>query len=745
MTQTGKCDTCRLRKVKCDEERPKCGACRKKDRPCIYSYGKASAFVAQDPNQLTKHGKSKTASVVWSLDSSPNDVASSESTPSDLQIMSGRPAGDGRGYFQTLAARSKPKYQPSKKRASHQKRLFQAHLRELQEESALNTIHPSSQETSLIARYINMLGTESPDRQPLSILGTWVQSIPSRIGKSTLLDLAVQFLVDSYTVYQDDTHSKRKLARATKAKALRELQMVVLDTSNSPTYEVLLATKMHYAAEALLGIDSMYHAIHAFGLAEQLKSGSVSDVDHEHYWDLIDNTYIDDVNEAILAGRPSVYDNDFYLSATYPPSLTYDLSHLSPAQRASMAIMHVFIQCPRLVCIIRNAISNPSDTDALACAVSHMESIMELELSQHVQELIETSVRVVPVAHIADMEDIICSVLEFSSVQSMILCTRYWMLQNVLCGMADTLYRYFPTEMSLSTIPGRDHLCAIDTSAALNLAKSLGWADSTSQKLPLVKLRLHTPLQISIGPWHRTIRRLTSPNTSLEPAHEAQLLRAQRMKSWLVAECNKIHLQWNVSAVDEEPLLEALDTMAGERIPDWLPTRVRFAAEDGELVMKLDYANRTGTYAASIHLTERDKAAQHAHRGTSPFEQGQAWQRRNVHVHALPLRPSPPPPPPPSWHQTMRPADFIHGTGRNLCSTAGWWPESETTSTVLLDSTHKASAFSSLARPRPQPRGALLMEGRSGDNGTSEPFVSDVEVVVAAGCDDGEWLVGAHR
>ena len=45
-----------------------------------------------------------------------------------------------------------------------------------------------------------------------------------------------------------------------------------------------------------MGIDTMYHAIHAFGLAELMKSGTVLDVDDEHYWNLIDNTYVDDVS-----------------------------------------------------------------------------------------------------------------------------------------------------------------------------------------------------------------------------------------------------------------------------------------------------------------------------------------------------------------------------------------------------------------------------------------------------------------
>lgn len=49
-----------------------------------------------------------------------------------------------------------------------------------------------------------------------------------------------------------------------------------------------------------MGIDTMYHAIHAFGLAEQLKSGAVSNVDDEHFWNLIDNTYIDDVSLTVL-------------------------------------------------------------------------------------------------------------------------------------------------------------------------------------------------------------------------------------------------------------------------------------------------------------------------------------------------------------------------------------------------------------------------------------------------------------
>jgi hypothetical protein len=57
--------------------------------------------------------------------------------------------------------------------------------------------------------------------------------------------------------------------------------------------------------QTLLGVDTMYHAIHAFGLAELLKAGGVANVDNEHYWDLIDNTYIDDVSTSTGSSNAS--------------------------------------------------------------------------------------------------------------------------------------------------------------------------------------------------------------------------------------------------------------------------------------------------------------------------------------------------------------------------------------------------------------------------------------------------------
>jgi hypothetical protein len=64
-----------------------------------------------------------------------------------------------------------------------------------------------------------------------------------------MLDLAIEFFIDSYAVFWDDSYSKRQTASDTKSKALRQLQLAISRNQSRNTYEVVLATKMHYAAE----------------------------------------------------------------------------------------------------------------------------------------------------------------------------------------------------------------------------------------------------------------------------------------------------------------------------------------------------------------------------------------------------------------------------------------------------------------------------------------------------------------
>jgi hypothetical protein len=185
-----------------------------------------------------------------------------------------------------------------------------------------------------------------------------------------------------------------------------------------------------------------------------------------------------------------------------------------------MAIMHVFVQCPRLNCLVRHAITHPEDTAALVDAVTLAESLWQLEISEQVLPLLVESTTVNSAAPFEELADIVPDSLDYDSIQSMILCTRYWMLIIILGGFVDTLYRHFPTELELSLLPDRYVMHKAETEAAMQIARSIPWADSVSSSLPLVPLRLHTPVQISIGPWYRTIRRLTASNFHVRTAYE---------------------------------------------------------------------------------------------------------------------------------------------------------------------------------------------------------------------------------
>jgi len=99
---------------------------------------------------------------------------------------------------------------------------------------------------------------------------------------------------------------------------------------------------------------------------------------------------------------------------------------------------------------------------------------------------------------------------------------------------------------------------------------------------------------------------LRSTSLDSDAELEPELSQAYRLKEWLINECNHIHKQWDVSTVDEKSLVEALDSMAGEKIPDWLPTQIRFEAQDGEMVMKLDYQDNSGINQRLVTLGDQE-------------------------------------------------------------------------------------------------------------------------------------------
>lgn len=259
--------------------------------------------------------------------------------------------------------------------------------------------------------------------------------------------------------------------------------------------------------------------------------------------------------------------------------------------------MHAFIQLPRLACLVRHAAAYPQDEEIRSEALSLVAELWALDVSAAILSIMQTSTSVVETPPCPSIADIVPTSLHFDSIQTVILLTRYWMLRNHLCGILEMMYRKFPGHCAGTLLPGIDVVREVDKNAAVNVAQSVPYSSSISPGLPLVPMRLLTPVGVSMGIWYRTAQRLEAMIGAGESAlvlsfqEELELENARRMQTWVAEQSYKIHAEWGIDPVPLEMVQVALDAMAGEEIPGWLPRRVRFEEVGDEMVMKLDYEN----------------------------------------------------------------------------------------------------------------------------------------------------------
>ena len=259
--------------------------------------------------------------------------------------------------------------------------------------------------------------------------------------------------------------------------------------------------------------------------------------------------------------------------------------------------MHAFIQLPRLACLVRHAAAYPQDEEIRAEALSLVAELWALDVSAPILSIMQTSTSVVETPPCPSIADIVPTSLHFDSIQTVILLTRYWMLRNHLCGILEMMYKHFPSHCAGTLLPSIDAVREVDKKAAVNIAQSVPYSSSISPGLPLVPMRLLAPVCISMGIWYRTIQRLEAMIGTGESAlvlsfqEVLELEIARRMQTWVAEQSNNIYVGWGIDLVPIEMVQVALDVMAGEQIPGWMPRRVRFEEVGDEMVMKLDYEN----------------------------------------------------------------------------------------------------------------------------------------------------------
>ncbi|KAF2017882.1 hypothetical protein BU24DRAFT_420941 [Aaosphaeria arxii CBS 175.79] len=569
MTRKGKCDVCRVRKVKCDEGKPSCGPCQLGKRTCSY-YGKPKRsefkFVVEDPNQYTNYGRSKVVPIVYPLTDAPDDAQSGPSSSQD-------PAGDVEAINEEIDTRLASMYDVeflSRSRlsatGSTESPGSDRQVQRLRSVSSMPyqsiSPQPSPAGTNLATRFIRILSPHDPACNPFVAEASWITSIPGRIGSSTVLDSAIQFSLDSLNAQKNPTASNAKAARRSKGRAIEVLRNQVHGSSSVPPLNVVLSIILHMYGEMFLNDGSLLGLFqHGDAATNLLRLGDESWRGDPDFWNVIFTAYEAEVGSGLYTDRRSKYDTPFFLAATNPRIITPDLNHPSDVFRlTSMALMHVWIQIPRLNCLVRDARAGPFSLRRIAAAISHAESLWEAEPSKLMASYLaaNTTTRHVPPSQ--EINDVVSTSLHFDSIQALRHLLRYWLVRNLLCGLTLALYQSFPAQATASLLPRLDDVREMDVRAAHCTAQSVPWALSAGSAglgAPMVPFCVHSPLVTSTLPWLRKTKRLREAARLEEEGSERrgviddEAASIQRVLDWLLHTCAKVQERWGFPRISQ--------------------------------------------------------------------------------------------------------------------------------------------------------------------------------------------------
>ncbi|KAH8894826.1 hypothetical protein GQ53DRAFT_762232 [Thozetella sp. PMI_491] len=610
MTKPGKCDCCRLRKVKCDEARPICGVCRKGGRVCTYTYGKATRFVEV---QRDKRGKIRRTVAApgpaqddLSLTGSPESSEQADEPLVVLSLRSTREAKCGSGLFQTFVplssekGRLRPRFGEGQESLSQvassghspvpspSPRMFQfddgldgyendqwsqrssdrssaSPPRSLQVSipAALNS-HCSNEK--LLARWASLLGSGDPDDTslcPMYIFGDWIGLVAPHIKESEAVRTATACLMDSAVAYVAKNEQNLNAARKSNATALHTIRMMIqAGDPFVPRNDVLIAIKLLAVVELFLGAYTQNYRYHAAGLVNLLQRMC----QHGRQYDEISQqifyaSFIADATAAILGGRNSVFDDPAWLDIPPPQTSTKSCPRSDVAWQY---IMRTFIRVPRLVRLVRKAREAPGDVAARERAQLLATELFESDLEEWVQEITNAGAIMTWPNVRPDIDPYGPECFNFASPRLFILLTTYWMTRIFICGCVQTLCDMAPLS-NLDQMFNQEAARAEDVRAATNIAMCAQYALKTSPILPVVPLRLQMPTLISFGAWHRLetrelMLRITGNDT---PASNAEGAHATSMKLWCVRLSCDISSKWNGVLTGVQDLEEKTESLSG--------------------------------------------------------------------------------------------------------------------------------------------------------------------------------------
>ncbi|KAH8817246.1 hypothetical protein F5884DRAFT_246183 [Xylogone sp. PMI_703] len=171
MTQLRKCDECRKRKVKCDERRPQCSSCAKKNRLCNYKYQDDLIFMESQ----TQISRNTHLSI-----SSKNPLARRPAEASNI----------------ALSIPSSPSYysEAESEKSSDVNRISSG--QQIAPQHSLTTLHSAPiNRQQLLSSFVENYIQDSPGNDYKFETGlSWIRRLPESLGQHDLLDSALSAL-----------------------------------------------------------------------------------------------------------------------------------------------------------------------------------------------------------------------------------------------------------------------------------------------------------------------------------------------------------------------------------------------------------------------------------------------------------------------------------------------------------------------------------------------------------------------
>lgn len=402
MSRVEKCDVCRLRKIKCDNQIPVCGPCKIKGRPCRYGGPQSLDSSEEGGRQLMKQDRVNQGGLQF-LGTSNKGGAS---------IQTWRLANSTQLPLRAKSEPSRPL---------------------------------TSQSLQLAHRWSHMIWQDSP----FEIFGTILRSVPVRIGSHPALDAAIWSFIYGQKAFVTRDWLDINNARRAYAKAYNSLRKALPATSLKDEDAILVTIALRMVADAtfssdanfrlehetlptdcLHAMESLPHHVHMNTICQLLKdrwtNSRASGIDKLVVYG--------EISSAIGNGKASVLDDEQRLKAWQ----RLGLEHESPLEAAFDSVMNQLIKLPQVISFVRQCITHQNER-------SHAESVLSL-----ITDMYEFRMEPLPI-DVAESSDIkakhgtiakagLGQPIFFASVSDFILAINYFTYRSICCGLMQRLY-----------------------------------------------------------------------------------------------------------------------------------------------------------------------------------------------------------------------------------------------------------------------------------------------------------------